>query len=194
MNDQIYVKTIEIAGFASALKAMRLPMKSEEKSDSIFSNDVSSISVKDTNIFHSWQTINDISLGTKDIQLLQKLILAGDEHAKVMRGIVVWAELNLPRYIWQELDTYSIGVLPLCSESTMHCEAKGLSDEELEKFKANLKEGHIQKRIRAFTYQTLRRIYFQRRNHRLPTWRNVIIPWIESLPLAKDLITLEKEK
>lgn len=188
MSD-IYVKTLEIAGFASALQAMRLPMKSGDKSDSYI--DIPQILQTNYDIYT--EDIVNINIGPKDLQLLQKLILAGDEHSKVMRGIVVWTEYAMPRYIHQELDTYVVGVLPLCSESTMHCEAKGLSGEELEEFKSNLKEGHVQKRIKAFTYQTLRRIYFQRRNHRLPTWRNVIIPWIESLPLAQELIMLEKE-
>lgn len=190
---EIYVKTLEVAGFASALKALKLPFKKQNTSELV--NAVGEEDIVPT----VWARQNldyvgyNLLISHDDLALLQKLILSGDEHAKVMRGIVVWAELNLPRYIWQELDTYTVGVLPLCSESTMHCEAKGLSGEELEQFKSELKEGHIQKRIRAFTYQTLRRIYFQRRNHRLPTWRKIIIPWIESLPLANELITLEKE-
>lgn len=42
-------------------------------------------------------------------------------------------------------------------------------------------------------YQVLRTIYFQRRNHRLKEWTDNFIPWIESLPYAKDLITYEGE-
>lgn len=165
MNE--YVKTLEISGFKSAFMAMRLPHKSNHLSDSDFEIG---------------------KIGSRDLELMIKLINAGDEHAKSMRGIVVWAELNLPRYIWAELDTYTIGVIPMSSESTMHCEAKRLKDEELVKFKENLKEGHMQIRIRAFSYQTLRRIYHQRKNHRLPIWKNVICKWIESLPYSKELI------
>lgn len=188
MDKNIYVKTLEVAGFASAFKAMRLPMKSEEKSDSVLGFlKPEDVNLLDVDIKHL-ETY--CCFGEKDIQLLKKLIKAGDEHAKVLRGVIVWAEMNLPRYIWQEMDTYCVGTDCLGSESTMHCEAKGLSGKELESFKEELKEGHVQKRIRTFSYQTLRRIYFQRRNHRLPIWRETIIPWIESLPLAGELITI----
>jgi hypothetical protein len=194
MSNKVYVKTLEIAGFASALKAMRLPMKSGDKSDStlqFIKPEVRDFSDGEEG-FNVWLTYctSMIYVGDKDLNLLQKLIRAGDEHAKVMRGIIVWAEWNMPRYMWQEIDTYTIGMAPLSSESSMHVEAKGLKDEELVKFKENLKEGHLQKRIRAFSYQTLRHMYFQRQNHRLPIWREVICPWIASLPLANELILI----
>lgn len=195
----IYVKTLELAGIAPAFKAMRLPMKSEDKSDSHFDGGFLypscyeySPPYKYRMLYGTFGFIRGLLIGKKDISLLQRLVLSGDEHAKAVRGIMVWAEMNLPRYVWQEMDTYTVGVIPLSSESTMHCEAKGLTEEELVKFKESLPEGHVQKRIRAFSYQTLRRMYFQRRNHRLPIWRNIIIPWIESLPLSAELITVER--
>jgi hypothetical protein len=192
MNDQIYVKTLEIAGFASALKAMRLPMKSGDKSDSLIREHpiVEIITNKNDQLQTLYLNQYDITIGNKDLQLLQKLIRSGDEHAKVMRGIVVWAELSLPRYIWVDLDTYSVGVIPLCSESSNHVEAKGLKGDELVSFKENFKEGHIQKRIRAFSYQALRRMRFQRESHKLPIFREIICPWIESLPLSNELIMI----
>jgi hypothetical protein len=91
------------------------------------------------------------------------------------------------------MDTYKIGSERLSSESTMHCEAKGLSGEELQKVKSELKEGHEQERIQEFSYQTLRRIYFQRRTHRLPEWKE-FCKWIETLPLSNELITIGVEK
>ncbi|MDP4224844.1 MAG: hypothetical protein Q8910_00540 [Bacteroidota bacterium] len=190
-----YVETLEIAGFAAALKAMRLPMKSGDKGDSyttgVFFPNVDDLGYATQLAYNDgYSNFPEIHIGTKDLDLLQKLIRSGDEHAKAVRGIIVWAEFNMPRYIWSELDTYTIGMTQLSSESTMHCEAKGLSGEELVQFKKDLKEGHMQKRIRAFGYQSLRHIYFQRKNHRLPIWREVIIPWIESLPLAKEFITV----
>jgi len=60
------------------------------------------------------------------------------------------------------------------------------------KMKSELTEGTMQKRIQMFSYQTLRRIYFQRRNHRLPMWHD-FCSWIESLPFADVLITIGKE-
>jgi hypothetical protein len=114
----------------------------------------------------------------------------GDEHAKVVRGIMVYAEINAPRYWWQEMDTYRIGTDRLSSESTMHIQGRGMSEEELLKMKSDLTEGTMQKRVQVFSYQTLRRIYFQRRHHRLPHWRE-FCQWVDSLPLAKELITIQ---
>lgn len=196
VQKDIYVKTLELAGIAPILKAMRLPMKSGDKSDSHLDGGFLSPFYCEHSSPYKYEMLyrrSKLLIGEKDISLLQRLILSGDEHAKVMRGIIVWAEMNLPRYIWQEMDTYTVGVIPLSSESTMHCEAKGLKGEELVKFKENLPEGHVQKRIRAFSYQTLRRIYFQRRTHRLPIWQEIIIPWIKSLPLSEELITVKRE-
>lgn len=50
----------------------------------------------------------------------------------------------------------------------MHVDCKGLSNEELVEAKEELKEGTMQKRVQLFSYQTLRRIYKQRKDHRLP--------------------------
>ena len=65
----------------------------------------------------------------------------------------------------------------------MHIQGKGLNEEELVEMKNELKEGTMQKRIVMLSYQTLRRIYKQRRNHRLPHWREFCL-WIETLPYS----------
>jgi hypothetical protein len=53
-----------------------------------------------------------------------------------------------------------------------------------------LPEGYLQTRIIEYSYQALRNIYFQRRNHDLPEWQQ-FCKFIETLPLAKELITIE---
>ena len=58
-------------------------------------------------------------LGPKDLELAQKLILAGPEHRKFMREIVVSFDLTLPLYVWKEYDTYKVGTVAN-SCSTMH--------------------------------------------------------------------------
>ena len=55
------------------------------------------------------------------------------------------------------------------------------------RIKEILPETFMQKRIWMFSYQTLRRIYFQRKDHRLPQWRK-FCEWIETLPYAKEFI------
>lgn len=190
--EKFKVKTLEIGGFAGALLALRLPYGKECRSIPTVLNENLGKRI-DTDGEESFDLFNyssTIQLHNKDKALISALVKRGDEHAKVLRGVMVWCEVNAPRYFHVELDTYKVGCERLSSESTMHIEGKGLSEEELIKMKENLPEGHMQKRIWVFSYQTLRRIYFQRRNHRLPQWRK-FCEWIESLPFAKDFITIE---
>lgn len=185
MKERFKISTLEIAGFVSVLAALRLPFGKEMRSEAEWSPTV----IAPDNIqFHSSFCINE-----KDLQLMSTLIKRGDEHAKAIRGLQVYAVIEAPRWMWQEIDTYRIGTDRLSSESTMHIDAKGLSNEELMDFKDHIEEGKIQKRIQMFSYQTLRRIYFQRRNHRLPVWHQ-FCEWIESLPFAEELITIEKDE
>ena len=178
----IDIKLIELSGFVSALQALRLPYGLEPRSETQFEfntrTEGKTAGSSRCTEFGSgaWARVND-----KDEDLLKSLIRRGDEHAKVVRGIVAYVEINAPRYMWQELDTYRIGRETLSSESTMHMQGKGLSEEELVKMKNELPEGTMQKRIVMLSYQTLRRIYKQRRKHRLPHWRE-FCAWIETLP------------
>ena len=179
------IQTLEISGYFSALRAMRLPYKSQDKSDTDIESLVYPVQHSKNFLYGKYE----ITVGDKDLKLLSNLVKTGDEHAKVIRGIVVSVEIDAPRYWWQEMDTYRIGHERLSSESTMHCEAKNLVGEELQKIKSEIKEGHVQKRIDQFSYQTIRRIYFQRKTHRLPEWKK-FCQWIEELPLANNLITI----
>lgn len=184
--EQFDIKTLEVAGLGSALQALRLPFGKECRS--LVYNNVNQV-LRGTETLMSSSTVY---LNDKDKELIKTLLKRGDEHSKVLRGVMVWCEINAPRYWWVEMDTYKVGAERLSSESTMHIEGKGMSEEELIKLKENLKEGHMQKRVWMFSYQTLRRIYFQRRAHKLPQWRT-FCEWIEALPFAGDFITLENQ-
>lgn len=172
------IKTLEVAGFGAALQALRLPFKKDCRSavHSEYSSSSEEITYKTTAF-----------VDPKDLILMSTLGKRGDEHGKTLRGIVVYAEIEAPIWLYREVETYRIGRERLSCESTMHCECKGLSGEELEEAKDNIPMGHIQKTVDMFSYQTLRRIYFQRRNHRLPMWQE-FTAWIETLPFAKELI------
>lgn len=176
------VETLEIAGFVSAFKALRLSYGKEERSK-LWSG---MTEWDDGTMESGWSAKFD----PRDVELLQKLVRAGDEHAKVLRGVVVWARMTLPVYIWCELETYRAGHERLMSESTMHIDCKGLSGEELQRAKAEMPMGKELTKVDFFSYQCLRRIWMQRRNHRLPEWRE-ICGWIERLPMAKEFIVLE---
>ena len=183
--DEFYVKTLEIGGLGSALTALRLPSGKDARSKAKSSWNV--IKEKDTDWMYYGTQIEGVS--PKDMILLSSLVKNGDEHAKVLRGAMVWCEINAPRYMHQEIDTYRVGCERLSSESTMHIQGQGLNEDALVAMKEGLTEGTMQKRVWMFSYQTLRRIYFQRRNHRLPQWR-MFCKWIETLPYASQLITI----
>jgi hypothetical protein len=151
----------------------------------------------------SHQSIGDEG-GEKDIVLLSKLVKSGDEHAKSLRGIMVWCEIDAPRYWWHEMVTYRMGCEQLGSESTMHGQPLRFNKcvrestqilvnaiEDLHDRKSNLPEGTLQRRIFAINYQALRRIYMQRRYHKLVEW-SIFCDWIKTLPFAKDLIMIER--
>ena len=181
----IDIKTLEIAGYAAAFQALRLPFGKECRSE-VYTEQQCTLGEIDNEV----KIGASVFVNQQDLHLMSILVKRGDEHAKVVRGIMVYAEINAPRYWWQEMDTYRIGTDRLSSESTMHIQGKGMSEEELLKMKGDLTEGTMQKRVQVFSYQCLRRIYFQRRNHRLPHWRE-FCQWIESLPFAKELITIQ---
>lgn len=152
----IEVKLIGTAGWDAAMLALHLPFGKPPKSV-------------------------DGNINMEDEKLLNALVKAGDDHAKVTRGIVAYLDINAPRYWWVEMDTYRIGRETLASESTMHIQGHGLSEDELIAMKSSLTEGTMQRRIVMLSYQTLRRIYHQRKHHRLPEWR-MFCNWFESLP------------
>lgn len=184
----IEIETLEIAGMASVLRALRLPFGKEMRSGCNVA-----MSINDDYQPPMFQYCSDCFINEKDLKLLSVLVKRGDEHSKVIRGLIVYAEINAPRFLWQEIDTYRIGAERLSSESTMHIQGKGLSTEELVKMKEELKEGTMQKRVEYFSYQTLRRIYKQRHNHRLPHW-HIFCDWIKGLPFAEELILVGLDK
>lgn len=179
--EEFSVKTLEVGGLGAALQALRLPFGKCARSV------VYSHVEQHSEVPNAFRLRSEVYPDDKDLKLLQALIRRGDEHAKVLRGVVVWCEINAPRYLWVEFDTYKVGAERLSSESTMHIEGKGLSEDELVEMKEHIEESHMQKRVWMFSYQTLRRIYYQRKDHRLPQWR-MFCDWIKKLPLAQELI------
>lgn len=172
------IKTIEIAGLASALTALRLPFGKEVRSD-----------IDSTFWNKDWEVdiIEHINIYPKDLALMQTLIKRGDEHAKVLRGILVWAKITAPIFWWCEEETYITGHQRLCSESTMHIDCRGLSGEELVKAKSEIPMGKELTKVDFFSYQCLRNMVKQRYNHRLPEW-HTFVDWVRTLPFAEELI------
>ena len=95
----------EVWGFEHAIRGMRNPMESWDKSDSYYGN-------------------NEIGLesyviGENDIKLMKTLIKAGPEHRKFLRQIFISVDITAPLYWWKEFDTYKVGTVA-DSCSTMH--------------------------------------------------------------------------
>ena len=187
------IETIEIAGIAGALTALRLPFGKECRStaNQVYGWYPMSLYDKETGDkkgdYKGFFTETYVVPDVRDLQLMTTLIKRGDEHAKVVRGIMVWARIKAPVYFTRELETYRAGRERLSSSSTMHQEYQGLSGEELQRAKAELPMGTEQDFVDVYSYQTLRRIVAQRHNHRLPEWHQ-FIDWIKTLPLAEELI------
>ena len=100
----------EVWGFEHALRGMRNPKNSWNKSDSYYEYDNQKDCVtKDANFV----------IGENDMKLAQALIKAGSEHRKFMRQIFVSVDITAPLYWWKEFDTYKVGTVAN-STSTMH--------------------------------------------------------------------------
>ena len=97
----IKVEKIKVWGFEHAIRGMRNPMNSWDKSDSLFYNDEARF------------------IGKNDLDLMRRLYQAGPEHRKFFRQIVVSMDITAPLYWWKEFDTYKIGTTA-DSCSTMH--------------------------------------------------------------------------
>ena len=193
------IETIEVAGFAGALTALRLPFGKEVRSK--IENycethlDFSDMDVEQTEGTYEvtmkglpkFTSNTYIAIAPKDLTLMQTLVKRGDEHAKVVRGINVWAKITAPVYFWAEAECYRAGHERLASESTMHIDCRGLTGQELQRAKAQIPMGKELTKVDMFSYQTLRRIVVQRHNHRLPEW-HVFVDWIKTLPLSQELI------
>lgn len=180
------IETIEMAGLASALTALRLPFGKDVRS--WCAGDIYlSQGVLDSEVVPSFSYGEAVKVHPKDLTLMQTLVKRGDEHAKVVRGILVYAKITAPVYWWCEMETYRMGRERLASNSTMHQDCQGLSGEELQKAKAEIPMGKELTKVDFYSYQALRKMVMQRHNHRLLEWHQ-FIDWVKTLPFAEELI------
>lgn len=202
----ILIEKTEIMGWEPAIRGMRNPMNSWDKSDSLWGE----------------ATPEDF-VGEADLDLMKRLSAAGTEHRKYLRMLTVYVDLTAPLYWWKEFDTYKIGTVAN-SCSTMHkIHAKEFTMEDFST--EHLKEPYLsgmehtvkllnaarktflttkqkedwwqmiqllpssynQKRTVMLNYEVLANIYRSRKNHKLDEWRRVC-RWIGELPYS-HLIT-----
>lgn len=103
----------ETMGWEAAIRGMRNPHNSWDKSDSKY------LRQEDGHIIASRYEI-----GPNDHDLMMRLVKAGTDHRKFMRMIVVYVDVTAPLYWWKEMETYKVGTVSN-SCSTMHSIHKG---------------------------------------------------------------------
>lgn len=203
----IKFENVDVVGWENAIRGMRNPMNSWDKSDS---------SMGAVAIGEGWSW-----LGENDLALMKKLNKAGTDHRKFMRMITVYVDITAPLYWWKEFDTYKVGTVAN-SCSTMHkihdkeftmddfsCEhlltgsmfqlhrVVDLLNEAREEYLKTkekvywwqmiqlLPTSYNQKRTVMMNYEVLANIYKSRRNHKLDEWSKGFMEFIDSLPYCE---------
>ena len=114
----------DVWGFEHAIRGMRNPLNSWDKSDSdVLYHAFQNFSDDDpmANRYKGWNDRFGLNFlfGKADLALAQRLIKGGSEHRKFMRQIMVSVDITAPLYWWKEFDTYKIGTTAN-STSTIH--------------------------------------------------------------------------
>lgn len=104
------IENTEVIGWEHAIRGMRNPKNSWEKSDSGWAPQF------DT---EQGPVAGEFVIGPKDLDLMTRLRNAGTDHRKFMRMITVYVDITAPLYWWKEFDTYKVGTVAN-SCSTMH--------------------------------------------------------------------------
>lgn len=208
----IKIENMCACNWEAAIRGMRNPMNSWDKSDSYYTDGV-------------------YILGPNDLKLAKQLATAGSDHGKFLRMIIFSCDITSPMYWWKEMDTYKVGTVRN-SCSTMHkitekeFTVDDFSVEHLDHFSltqlkyiigrlnANRSEylcwdpkdktalpkkdywwqliqllpsSYNQRSTWTANYKVLRNIYHARKNHKLDEWHD-FCDMIEELPYS-ELIT-----
>ena len=104
------LENYEVVGWEHAIRGMRNPMNSWEKSDSRWEPQFDTA---------QGPVAGEFVIGPNDHDLMMRLRNAGTDHRKFMRMITVYLDITAPLYWWKEFDTYKVGTVAN-SCSTMH--------------------------------------------------------------------------
>ena len=118
----ILIENAEVMGFEQAIRGMRNPMNSWDRSDSgICKGGDDGIGCDNCAADHFCEHTYDHSfkIGKNDYELMMKLANGGPVHGKFRRMIIVYVDITAPLYWWKEFDTYKVGTVAN-SCSTMH--------------------------------------------------------------------------
>lgn len=113
----IKFENTEVMGWEAAIRGMRNPMNSWNKSDSGWyltgTPGTNPAAANDKYLKEKY------CIGDNDLDLMKRLAKAGTDHRKFMRMITVYTDITAPLYWWKEFDTYKVGTVAN-SCSTMH--------------------------------------------------------------------------
>lgn len=134
----------DVWGFEHAIRGMRNPMNSWERSDSYPAVDCGKCGIVEREGFcnpkeHDCSQFETYEIGQNDYDLIARLIKGGSEHRKFLRQIFVSVDITAPLYWWKEFDTYKVGTTAN-SQSTMHkihSKPIELSDFSIDDFEIN---------------------------------------------------------
>ena len=116
----IKIENVQVVGWEPAIRGMRNPMNSWNRSDSRFHCDDLDTCNRDCPHFDTGcNPVGALYIGENDLDLMMRLAKGGPVHAKYRRMIVVYLDITAPLYWWKEFDTYKVGTVAN-SCSTMH--------------------------------------------------------------------------
>lgn len=109
------IENVCVFGWLPALRGMRNPKNSWDKSDTVFHDMACTMAG-----LHGIATnVEQVTIGPNDLKLMLGLVKAGSAHRKFLRQIGIWVDVTGPRWFWQEIDTYKVATVRN-SCSTMH--------------------------------------------------------------------------
>lgn len=208
-KEMIQIERTSVMNLENAVRGMRNPLASWEKSDSFYDSE------------------GDFVLGEADVSLGHRLAVSGGDHRKFLRQIFVSVDITAPLYWWKEYDTYKVGTVAN-STSTMHkiharpfsradfsCDRMSetalacldqviaVLETQRQRFLETkeraywddmiqlLPSSYNQMRTCTLNYENLINIYYARRNHKLPEW-HTLCDWILTLPYACEFIAVRE--
>ena len=211
----IKIENVDVSGWEAAIRGMRNPMNSWDKSDS---NWVAPRAIDFLPICYV--------VGSNDLSLMKRLAKAGTDHRKFLRMINVTMDIIAPTYWWAEFDTYKVGtVRNSCSFmhkgtsrpfyiSDFSCCAGDIENPEqvattwqivvntlnelrekyletkdktiFQEIRNLLPSGYMQRSTVQLNYEVLLNMYKSRKNHRLQEWRD-FCSWVETLPYFNEI-------
>lgn len=211
----IKIENTEAYGFEAAIRGMRNPMNSWDRSDS----DCKTI-IRDNGKY-----VEDF-IGDNDLKLMKQLAKSGPVHAKYRRMITVTCDITAPMFWWAEFDTYKVGTVRNSCSKMHKIHSKELLNEDFscegcreigswatlcfvtvqstcnklrEKYNETkekkywralielLPESYNQRATVQLNYEVLAGMYYWRKDHKLDEW-HTFCEWVESLPYS-EIIT-----